>query len=373
METTHLFSTLRTGSRSLAVHTGVRAAPVTVTLAAGAAIAWHDRGSIAAVDFLPSALVVALLVAAILWSRAGRRPARQAAVALAALVGLALWAGVSAAWAPIPSLARDEALLVLFGALAFTVPVLTVRTPRDRLVGLGVLTGGLALLALGTVWKLHTSVDPNDVFRYRRLSFPITYANASAGLFLAGVWPAVLLAGRRAAAAPVRVVSFGAATLLLGTSLLAQSKGGVLGLAVSLLVLVAVSAARLRLLTTGLLAALPVAAAFGTLTAAYRATGPGEIRDVHRAATALVILTGVSILLGAAYVAVDRRLTLDEHRRRLVGRTALGMAVAVVAVAAVGAATASPGTWLHDQWRSFKHAPTTGAGSTHLVELGSNR
>lgn len=373
MERAHLFAGLSARSRSAAVPAVARALPVGIAFVAAEVIAWHDRGSIAAADFLPSALVVALVAAAVLWSGAARRPSRAAAVGLAALAGLAVWAGVSGWWAPVPSLARDEALLVAFGALALAVPALTVRTPRDRLVALGVVTAGLALVALGTIWKLHGSANPDDVFRYRRLSFPITYANASAGLFLAGVWPALLLAARRGAPARTRIPSFAAATLMLGTSLLAQSKGGVLGFAISVLVLAAVSAARLRLIAAAVLAALPVAVAFRPLTAAYRAAGTTEIRDIHRAAVALLLLSLASLALGAAYVAADRRLEIGESRRKLVGRVALAATVLAVLVGAGAFATASPGTWLADQWRSFKHAPAVGTGSTHLVELGSNR
>ncbi len=373
MERAHLFAGMKAGAQSVAVPAVARALPVAITFAAGAVIAWHDRGSIAASDFLPSALVVALVVAVVLWSGAARPPARTASVALAALGGLALWAGVSGWWAPVPSLARDEALLVLFGALALGVSALTVRSPGDRLVALGVVTGGLALLALGTIWKLHGSGSPDDVFRYRRLSFPITYANASAGLFLAGVWPALLLAGRRTAPARTRIPAFAAATLLLGTSLLAQSKGGVLGFAVSLLVLAAVSAARLRILAAAVLAGLPVAAAFGPLTAAYRASGTAEVRDVHRAATALLVLTLASAVVGAVYVAADRRLDLGESRRRLVGRAALAATILAVLLGLGTFLAASPRAWLGNQWRAFKHAPAAGSGSTHLVELGSNR
>ena len=351
-----------------------RALPVAVVLVAALVVAWHDRGSIAAADFLPLELVVFLLLAVTLWAGVAVRPTGAAAAALGLFALLAVWAGASALWAPVPSLARDEALLVLFGAAALAVPVLTLRTAADRLAALAVFVAGLVIVAGATALTLSGSSDLSDVFRYRRLSFPITYANASAGLFLAGFWPAVMLAGRRSGRPPVRIAAFAAASLLLGSSLLAQSKGGVVGLVASTLVLAAVSQARLRLLATALLAAVPAALAFGPLTAAYTTTGDTELHDVHRAAGALLLVTVGSALLGAALAAADRRIDLSA-RRRLIGRVVLGAFAVTLAAALAVIALSHPTTWVSDHWRTFKKAPSPAAvsGTTHLVELGSNR
>ncbi|HEX3806221.1 MAG TPA: O-antigen ligase family protein [Gaiellaceae bacterium] len=350
-----------------------RALPVAVVLVAAETIAWHDRGSIAAADFLPSSLAIAALAAVVLWSRAARRPPREALSALGLLTGLAVWAALSGFWAPVPSLARDEGLLVLTGAISFLVPLLVLNTPQDRLVALGIFTGAVTVLAIATVITLHGSTNVGDVFEFRRLSFPITYANATAGLLMAGVWPALLLAGRRAGAPAGRVLAFSTATLLIATSLLAQSKGAVLGTAASVLVVVAFSAARMRLVLVAVLASLPAALAFGRLTAAYDTSGAAEIRDVHRAATTLVLLALVAAVLGAVYVACDLGLDLGEARRRLVGRGVLALTVAAIVVGGGIVATSHPQAWLSAHWQAFKHPEAPGSASTHLVQLGSNR
>ena len=61
---------------------------------------------------------------------------------------LAVWQAISAAWSPLPSLARDDALLTLFYAAAFAVALLTVRGQVEGLIvaaGVAALGGGLAV------------------------------------------------------------------------------------------------------------------------------------------------------------------------------------------------------------------------------------
>jgi hypothetical protein len=365
----------RLGSRVRAAFGGaVFALPTTIALAGAIAIAWQDRGSIAASDFLPWALLTALVLAAVLLAGEARRLPRDAAAAVVFFVVLAIWAGVSGTWAPVPSLARDEALLEAFGVLALVTALVTLRGARDKLLALGVFAGGLALVAVATAAQLHGSIALDDVFRYRRLSFPITYANAAAGFFLVGFWPAVVLAGRRAAAPWRRALAGGASTALLACSLLAQSKGALIGLGLSVLAVAIVSPARLRLLLGGLIAAAPVAAAFGPLVRPYRASSAAiETVDVHGAATATIVAAIAGAVLAGGWALADRRVRIGAVRRRLVGRVVLGLAVlaAITGAGTFVAVTHHPERWFAHQWRTFKH-PDTG-GSTHLVELGSNR
>jgi hypothetical protein len=377
VEKAEFLTVLRPRALGEAGAAATRSLPLTVTLGVALYLAWGDRGSIAVGSFAPLAVIVGLLTAAILASGSAARPPRAVLVAGAALTTLAAWAAISGFWAAVPSLARDEALLVAFGLLALLVPTLTAHGPLDRLAGLGVVVAGVALMALATALVLHGSTGTFDDFRYRRLSFPITYANASAGLFLVAFWPAVVLAGRRGAALWVRIPSFATASLVLATSILAQSKGAIVGLAVSTIVLAAVAPARLRLLLAAALAALPVAIAFTRLTAPYTATSDAaELSDIHTAAFTLLALTIGGGVLGTTYILCDRRLDLNAGTRRRIGRgvTALAAAALVLGCVGFGATAGNPAHWLSGHWRSFKHAPSrTAAAQTHLVELGSNR
>src|SRR5262249_61353085 len=79
-------------------------------LAAG--MAWRESGSILPADWLPYAILLALLTAVLLAAGIPVGPSRTAVLAVAGLSGVALWSAVSAGRSPLPSAARREALLV---------------------------------------------------------------------------------------------------------------------------------------------------------------------------------------------------------------------------------------------------------------------
>src|SRR5581483_868685 len=97
---------------------------------------------------------------------------------LGLLAAYAAFCALSLTWAPLPSLARDEALLVLFYVVALAVGLASLRTPDDLFLG-------------------------------GRLDFPITYVNAQAAMLLTGFWPAIVVAARRSAPAWLRALAVG--------------------------------------------------------------------------------------------------------------------------------------------------------------------
>ena len=97
-------------------------------------LAWTETGSIEAGDWLLYAIFAALLLALVLAVGAAAKPPRAALAGLAALVLLAVWQAISAAWSALPSLARDDALLTLFYAAAFAVALLTARGQVEGLI-----------------------------------------------------------------------------------------------------------------------------------------------------------------------------------------------------------------------------------------------
>ena len=107
----------------------VRVIGVAALVGCAWAMAWVEHGSIDAGDWLGYAALGALVLTTILFSGAASRPGRRALIGLGFLVALACWAALSSLWSPVPSLARDEALLTLFYAIAFAIPLLTYGQP----------------------------------------------------------------------------------------------------------------------------------------------------------------------------------------------------------------------------------------------------
>jgi O-antigen ligase len=349
--------------------------PVAVVVACAGLAAWRDYGSIEAPDWLPYAIVIALVVAAVALSGAALTPEPLAGAGVLALLLLAGWVGLSARWSPAPSLARDEALLTAVYALALLLPLLTIGSVAERLGAAALVVAGLGALALATELRLRYGAHPDAFYVNGRLDFPVSYPNADAAFFLVGFWPALGLAARRAWPVVLRAASLGAATALLAGWLLTQSKGGGIALLVSAIVFFALCPARLRALPPTLVAAALVGAAFRPLTAPYRASPADLAGTIRHAGTVSLLLVAVAAASGLVYAALDRRIVVSAKAHRILGFAALLALVAALAGGAGAFATTvdRPGHFLADKWRSFKTQPSGPRTSSHLFSLGSNR
>jgi len=352
------------------VETAARVLPTAALAAAAWALAWLATGSIDSADWLPYASLSGLLLLVLVSSAAAGRPRRLELVALAGLAALAGWEALSLSWSAVPSLARDEALLTLFYAIALAVPLLTLRGEGDRLLAAGTAAAEAALLAVATAVELRFGGNQADHFYAGRLSFPISYPNAQAAVFLIGFWPAVMCAAHCRVPVGLRAAALAGASAIAAGWLTAQSKGGVLAIAVSAVILFAVTPLRLRLLPPALVAAGLTAAAYRPLTAPFRSADESAlVSDVRHAGATILVLAAIGFAVGIVYALVDRRLELGPR-----GTRAAGTAAAVLAVAAigVGAGVVSSRVDVAAQWRAFKNAPTNSA-SSHLLQLGSYR
>jgi hypothetical protein len=348
----------------------IRVLPTAILAAAAWALTWLATGSMDAADWLPYAFLAGLLVVVVLITGAAERPGRLELVGLSALVGLAVWEAISAAWSPVPSLARDEGLLTLFYALALVVPLVTLRTDGDRLFAAAAIAAEAGALAVATALALRFGGNQADHFYSGRLSFPISYPNAQAAAFLVGFWPAVVLAAQRGRSVWTRAFALAAATAISSGWLTAQSKGGVIGILASAVLVFAVSPLRLRLAVPALIAAGLTAAAYAPLTEPFRSSGDAElVADVRRTGTTILLLTVAGAVAGAIYALVDRRLKLGPRAHRAVAITAL---IATLVAVAGGTAAVFARVNLHQQWREFQSAPSN-AASSHLLQLGSYR
>lgn len=353
----------------------VAALAVAVPAAAACWEAWHDSGSIAAAaahGFLPYAMLAAAVLAVVAWSGTAVRPSAPAAGAVALLALLAVWAGISLEWSPVPSLARDEGLLTAFYAIALALPLVALRTPSRRLAALALATSVLAVFTILAAGDIGSSSNATRLFDYGRLYFPITYANAQGALFALGLWPALLFASRPAGAIAWRALWLGAAVLFLSAATLAQSKGTTLGLAVSGVLVLALSPTRLRLTVVVAIAGAIEAVAFRPLTEPYRHE---TLHTVHTAGLTVLAAGLCGVAAGVVYAVLDRRVSLSPVRHRQVAR----VVAAILAAAFVAGAVAflevehHPVHFLQAKWASFKHFNPNAGGSTHLTALGSNR
>ena len=343
----------------------------TVVLAAVSwGLAWLATGSTAAPDWLPYAFLTALVLAAALIGGTVLWPRRRELAVVGALVALAGWEALSIVWSAVPDLARDEALLTIFYAIALLVPLVALRSATERLLALAAIAAAAAVLAVGAGIVLRFGSDQADHFYSGRLSFPISYPNAQAAVFLIGFWPALVLAAQRGRGLLVRALAMAAATAIASGWLTAQSKGGIAALAASAAVVFALSPLRLRLLPPTLIAAGLTAAAYSPLTAPFRSE---SVPEVKRAGSAILLLAALGAVAGLLYALVDRRLELDPRAVRKAGVGVFVMFVAaVVAAVALFFTSVYHQGWFGDQWQAFKRYQSTTA-SSHLLQLGSYR
>ncbi|MBA2474507.1 MAG: O-antigen ligase family protein [Actinobacteria bacterium] len=332
-------------------------------------------GSVVAADWLGHALLVGLLLAAVLLSGGAARPGRLALGGVAGLLALAAWTAVSLRWSPSPSLARDEALLVLLYAVAFLVPATTLRSETERLAAILTVAGAVSAVTVATAVKLALTDDASQLYEVGRLFAPIGYWNAQAALCLVPFWPLLTLAALRTVPLVLRSLSFAGAVAALAGLLLTQSRGGVVALGVSALVVFAVSPARLRLAVPALFAAGFTAVLAAPLTAPFRAGEEGLTESVRTAGLRTLVALAVALLVGLLYALGDRRAELSARALRLVRvLAALALAVGVLAGVAVAASAVDhPGRLVQEKWQTFKTPPVKTGKSTNLAYLGSTR
>jgi hypothetical protein len=164
---------------------------------------------------------------------------------------------------------------------------------------------------------------------------------------------------------------------MLAAGLSTQSKGAAVALAVSAVAVLALSRDRLRLAVPALGAFVLVALSYRTLTEPFRARDDAAVLvdAAHDAGARILVLTALACALSAGYALLDAGVEMSEGTRRVAARAAAAALVAgVVAGAAVFVAHVHhPARWAGDRWEDFKTLPSEEQGSSHLVNLGSNR
>ena len=299
--------------------TFLRVIPTMAVVGVAWALAWSTNGSADAGDWLPYALVVAVVLAVTLVAGIALVPERVPLLAAALLAAFGLWTALSIAWSPLPSLARNDALLCLLYAGAFLTPLLTLRT---RPTGCSPRRSPRSRSGFSPSSRCSRCAAPRfraTCYTEGRLDFPVSYWNGAAALFLIGTWPALALSADRRLGVALRARSLAGATAMVTCWLQTGSKGGAVALAASGIVLFVFARARLRVLVPTAIVAILAAAGVGALTAPYRASAAGLLDTIHHAGSVSLVLTGIALVLGVGYALVDRRLTLSQWVAPLLG------------------------------------------------------
>ncbi|MCL5734671.1 MAG: O-antigen ligase family protein [Actinobacteria bacterium] len=304
-----------------------------------------------------------------------RRP-RQLSLAVLGLFSVySVWVAASALWAASTSrvwleTARNFGFLLVFAlALVFFTDSQARRAFRYLLVA-----AAFGLLA-ASLLRLWTASDIASLFIEDRFSYPVSYPNNAAALYLITFWPLMWLASGPEERAPVRGVALGLATGLLGLTVMTQSRGAVWSLAITLVLMFIVSPARIRLLFYLLVPALLMVYEFPNLNR-YWLDGPQTIGGG---------LGSRTILLGAIIAAfIGMILALLERWVRVSMRMKATFGAIILLACAGGIIYASilvtrsergPFAWVSQAWRQFTGqtaAPSESGTGTRLIIVSSS-
>lgn len=329
-----------------------------------------------AAAFLLGLLVVSLLV---LGPAGVLRPGTAGLLAIGLFAAFVAWSFLSITWANAKGDAWNGANQALLYLVVFSLFRLLPWRGASAAAFLGTFSVAMAVLAVVTVANLSGSSDPILGLIGGRLAEPTGYHNATAALFLASSFPALMIASRGEVPFWARGLLLAAAVVLVEAAVLPQSRGSIVALPIALVVLAAISPSRPRVLLVLLPVAGATALATPTLLDVYAAVRDGG--DVAGAfgdaLRVLSISAGVLFAIGCAMGLADRRLG-SESPARMWGSRGVGAAGALAA--AIGlvvalSATGNPIDWTEERWEDFKSGQDTAFEEDSRFEgsLGTNR
>jgi O-Antigen ligase/Tetratricopeptide repeat len=234
----------------------------------------------------------------------------------------------------------------------------------------------LAIAAIATVELIRVAGADQGIqfFEEGRFAEPVGYANANVALWMSGLLPCAILAGRREVPAPVRGLLLGGAGILGGAALLGQSRGWLFALPLAALVALLVVPGRGRTIGAFALVGLALLAISQPVLDIYSDWQPFRPPgDDYDAALRAILLAGAALaVVGTLAALVDRRVQLSEQgARRLSTATVVALAAALlVAVAGYAAVERSPVSAASDAWSEFKHGGNSPQGRGNRLTSG---
>jgi tetratricopeptide (TPR) repeat protein len=363
-------------SRARAADLIERSPGLVPSLAAFGVLLWFagDEGGFRGTTWMPGLLLLGAVLLVCLATLPRPQPSRAA---LAAVMLLAAYAGfclLSVLWAEQEELAWDAGNRTLLYALFLALVSLWPLRGRAAPALLGAF--GLAIAAIALVELLRTAAADQSVqyFEEGRFAEPVGYANANVALWMSGLLPCLVLAGRRGVPAPLRGLFLGAAGLLAGTALLGQSRGWLIVLPFVAVVAVLVVPGRGRTVAATAAVGAAIALIAAPLLDVYSDwrpfRPPGETFDA--ALEALLLASAALAVIGTLAALADRRIRLAEGQaRRASAAVVVAAALAAVAgVAGYALVERSPVSAATDAWDEFKEGGTSPTGTSSRLGAG---
>ena len=294
-------------------------------------------------------------------------------VALGFLVAFVCWSGISVLW----SIEGDRSWSYTNRGLAYLAFAVVGLVLGPYVRQWAYVLAGVLALPLG--WALLGKAIPalGGSGRVARLSSPIGYWNALGLLFAMALPLALWLAARRSHPHWLRACGVVYVYALVVGLLLTYSRGGVLAAGVAVVLWLVLGSPRVESA-----AAILLGGGAGLGVAVWAFSRPGLAEDgqshavrVHDGVWFAVVFVLATVAVGAlAYLGslAEERRPLSDARRRLMGRVALGVLVAGVAVGLVALTVeAKPQGW----FREFTSQPTDASlqgGPQHLANASSS-
>lgn len=263
--------------------------------------------------------------------------------AILALLLLALWTFASLAWTPARDQALEDALRTLAYAASMFAGLWLANLLRERMVLAAlplIIAGGTVTLATAAACLISAPADVLD--GSARLDYPFGYTNAAAGFAATFALAAIAFATQDRLPRLAGSALVGLATLAIGLTVMSQSRGVTLGLAIAFVVLVGVAARRARAVAGSAMAIGPLLPTLPLLLAP--ATSPPADLAVDSelqlaVAAAIVASIAAGCLAWLALPQIPDRIWLQ---RRALPRWAIAsIAVGVLAFGGAGAALIS--------------------------------
>jgi hypothetical protein len=325
----------------------------------------------------PAAVLVLVLLVVLAWAAPGRALDMRSAVAAAALAAYTAWAYLSIFWAGDRGIALAGANRTLVYLLLFGV-VLGRRWSWSHAVAyLSIWAASVVVVGVIELVRIASAAHPETSFTGGRLIVPVDYANANAALLVLGAWPLIVVSQSVPVPAPIRAIALGLAGVAAEIALLAQSKGGAIATALTVLLLVALARRRIRLLVPFVLIAGAVGLLHRPLLDVYDRVSQGDdpAGAVRSALLAIAVTFGLLVACSALIAGLERSLArLDRRQARLVSAAAGALAIAVAIAGLVAAIDrfGNPVSIASRTWHAFKYPSQTSAVSSHFVTSAGN-